>query len=103
MSFSGRMDRAFQNALRLPLSCRTRYILLSDCHRGTGNANDNFQKNEFLYLAALDYYFRVLFFAALVGSGIPRDSRGRQMYLTRNRETRQKVLFKRSAWCPWVR
>ena len=54
MSFSGRMDRAFQNALRLPLNCRTRYILLSDCHRGTGNANDNLQKNEFLYLAALD-------------------------------------------------
>lgn len=69
MSFSGRMDRAFQNALRLPLNCRTRYILLSDCHRGTGNANDNFQKNEFLYLAALDYYFRENFICLELGDG----------------------------------
>lgn len=57
MSFQKRMSDTFQNALCLPLTDQTRYVLMSDCHRGVGNANDNFLKNEPLYLAALDYYF----------------------------------------------
>lgn len=57
MSYSKRISKAFDEALRLPLGEGSRYILLSDCHRGCGNANDNFLKNEPLYLAALGYYF----------------------------------------------
>lgn len=57
MSFHSRMSRTFQNALLLPLAPSSRYILFSDCHRGCGNANDNFLKNDMLYLAALRYYF----------------------------------------------
>ena len=69
MSFSGRMERAFENAPRLPLNHCTRYVAVSDCHRGRGNANDNFQKNEFLYLAAMDYYFREGFTCLELGDG----------------------------------
>lgn len=57
MSFDTRIKGTFENALKLPLTSCSRYILFSDCHRGTGSANDNFLKNEFLYLAALNYYF----------------------------------------------
>lgn len=57
MSSSSRISGAFRQALSLPLDNRSKYILLSDCHRGVGNANDNFLKNEFLYLAALRFYF----------------------------------------------
>lgn len=57
MSSDSRIFRAFEEALRLPLNRCSKYILFSDCHRGVGNANDNFLKNEFLYLAALNYYF----------------------------------------------
>lgn len=57
MSCEKRISRAFDGAVRLPLGNGSRYILLSDCHRGCGNANDNFLKNEPLYLAALGYYF----------------------------------------------
>ncbi len=57
MSFRTRINETFVDALSLPLSCCSRYILFSDCHRGTGNANDNFLKNEFLYLAAMEHYF----------------------------------------------
>lgn len=46
-----RISRAFENALCLPLHSCSKYILLSDCHRGVGNANDNFLNNEYLYLA----------------------------------------------------
>lgn len=57
MSAQARISRAFDNALRLPLTADSRYIIFSDCHRGVGNANDNFLKNEYLYLAAMEYYF----------------------------------------------
>ncbi len=56
MSASSRLDRAFLNAPVLPLSECSRYVLISDCHRGAGNANDNFLKNQHLYFAALQYY-----------------------------------------------
>lgn len=56
MSCNTRLDKTFRDALVLPLDYRARYILFSDCHRGTGKANDNFLKNEFLYIAALKHY-----------------------------------------------
>lgn len=57
MSSYSRISKAFEGALTLPLDYCSRYILFSDCHRGVGNANDNFLKNEYLYLAALNDYF----------------------------------------------
>ncbi len=64
-----RIARAFDGALRLPLHPGSRYILLSDCHRGVGNANDNFLKNEYLYLAALQYYYCRGFTCLELGDG----------------------------------
>ncbi len=57
MSSNTRINAALEKALHLPLDQNSRYILMSDCHRGCGTANDNFLKNEYLYLAALEYYF----------------------------------------------
>lgn len=64
-----RISAAFTDALVLPLNDRSRYILLSDCHRGTGRINDNFLKNEFLYLAALECYYRHGFTCLELGDG----------------------------------
>ena len=63
------MSKSFEDALTLPLNCQSKYILFSDCHRGTGKANDNFLKNEFLYLAALKYYFQHEFTYLELGDG----------------------------------
>lgn len=49
-----RIDRALQHALRLPLNACSRYVIISDCHRGEGTMNDNFLKNQNLYFAALE-------------------------------------------------
>ena len=46
MSYMSRLNRDFQKAPRLELSDASRYILMSDCHRGNGTANDNFLKNR---------------------------------------------------------
>lgn len=69
MSFDTRITKTFENALTLPLNPRSRYILFSDCHRGTGSVGDNFLKNEFLYLAALNYYFQKNFTYLELGDG----------------------------------
>lgn len=42
MSAFSRLDHAFHNAPALPLSNRSRYVLMSDCHRGMGTSSDNF-------------------------------------------------------------
>lgn len=69
MSAYSRISNAFKDALILPLSQESKYILISDCHRGRGNANDNFMKNEYLYLAALKYYFKKGFTYLELGDG----------------------------------
>lgn len=69
MSAGYRISRAFEEALRLPLNHHSKYILLSDCHRGIGNANDNFLKNEYLYLAALTHYYNKDFIYLELGDG----------------------------------
>lgn len=57
MNSYSRISKAFQSALKLPLDECSKYVIFSDCHRGIGNGNDNFLKNETVYLAALKYYF----------------------------------------------
>lgn len=69
MSSYEQISAAFEDALVLPLNSRSRYILLSDCHRGCGRVNDNFLKNEFLYLAALEFYYRQGFTCLELGDG----------------------------------
>lgn len=69
MSTFSRLDRAFQNALLLPLSSRSRYVLMSDCHRGMGNSSDNFLKNQHLYFAALEHYYSQGFTYIELGDG----------------------------------
>lgn len=69
MSCETRMSRSFEEPLVLPLNQKSKYILFSDCHRGNGRANDNFLKNEFLYLAALQYYYQYGFTYLELGDG----------------------------------
>lgn len=69
MNYDRRLQRAFSNAPSLPLSVHSRYVLFSDCHRGCGNPNDNFLKNQHLYSAALQYYHRHGFTYIELGDG----------------------------------
>ena len=58
MGYLERISRAFEKAPCLPLTPSSRIVLMSDCHRGTGNANDNYLKNETLFLSALRTYYK---------------------------------------------
>lgn len=69
MSYYTRLNKSFEGALRLPLNYNTRYVLISDCHRGTGTSNDNFLKNQNLYSAALQHYYRAGYTYIELGDG----------------------------------
>ncbi len=69
MSYTKRLDDAFENAPILPVTQNTKYVFFSDCHRGIGNNNDNFLKNVNCYFAALQYYYQHDFYYIEVGDG----------------------------------
>ena len=69
MGYYSRLSQSFEGALRLPLMDCSRYVLISDCHRGTGNSNDNFLKNQNLYFAALQYYYKMGYTYIELGDG----------------------------------
>lgn len=58
MGYMSRLNKSFEGAVRLPLSDCTKYVVISDCHRGTGTTNDNLLKNQNLYFAALQHYYK---------------------------------------------
>lgn len=64
-----RLDKSFRNAPVLALYPHSRVVLVSDCHRGVGNSNDNFLKNQHLYFAALRYYYSHGFTYIELGDG----------------------------------
>ena len=69
MGYKKRLDRAFENVPILPMCQGRKYVLFSDCHRGNGTHNDNFLKNQHLYMAALRYYFKNRFTYIELGDG----------------------------------
>ena len=69
MSYFSRLSRVFENAPELPLNKYSRYAIISDCHRGKGDSNDNFLKNENLYFTALTHYYEHGFTYIELGDG----------------------------------
>lgn len=69
MGWYRRISHAFDHAPELPFNSRSRFVLISDCHRGVGNHNDNFLKNQNLYFAALNYYYEREFTYIELGDG----------------------------------
>ncbi len=69
MGYYSRISKSFEGALKLPLADTSKYVLFSDCHRGTGLSSDNFLKNQNLYFAALQHYYKEGFTYIELGDG----------------------------------
>lgn len=69
MNYYSRINKSFEGALKLPLNFQSKYILISDCHRGVGSSNDNFLKNQNLYFAALQHYYKMGYTYIELGDG----------------------------------
>lgn len=69
MGCHSRVDRALSKSICLPLNRCSKYVVFSDCHRGSGSVNDNFLKNRHLYMAALQHYLRDGYYYLELGDG----------------------------------
>lgn len=69
MSVEKRLNNAYLNAEEILINKDTRIVLISDCHRGTGNWGDNLFANQNLYFAALNYYYENNYIYIELGDG----------------------------------
>lgn len=58
MDYDSQLNKAFEQAVHLPLTPDSKYILMSDCHRGNGTPTDDFLKNQNLFFTAMQYYYK---------------------------------------------
>ena len=52
------ISKAFSKAVHISADQHPKIVLMSDCHRGTGNWADSFLANRPIYTAALKYYIQ---------------------------------------------
>lgn len=52
-----RLRCVYNTAEVIPFDECSKFIIMSDCHRGQGNTGDNFLPNQILQFAALQYYY----------------------------------------------
>ncbi len=64
-----RIDTAYRSARRIPIDNTARIVIISDCHRGSGNWADDFARNQNAYYAALSAYYRQGFTYIELGDG----------------------------------
>ena len=64
-----RLSSVYNAAQVIPFDKSSKFIIMSDCHRGQGNTGDNFLPNQTLHLAALDYYYKRGFTYIELGDG----------------------------------
>lgn len=64
-----KLDKVYQNAKVVTFDSHSKIIIMSDCHRGQGNAGDNFLANQTVCFGALEYYFQNGFIYIELGDG----------------------------------
>lgn len=63
------VSKVFQSAEEIPFDDSSRFIFMSDCHRGTGDWADTFAKNQNIFFAALVHYYRENYTYIELGDG----------------------------------
>lgn len=69
MSVDKRLTNAYLKAEEILINKDSKIVLISDCHRGTGNWGDNLFNNQNLYFAALTHYYENNFIYIEMGDG----------------------------------
>lgn len=63
------ISKVFRSAEEVAFDDSSRIVLMSDCHRGDGNWNDDFSRNQNIYFAALTYYYERSYTYIEIGDG----------------------------------
>lgn len=63
------ISKVFETAKQISFDDSSRFVLMSDCHRGDGSWADDFSKNQNLYFAALTNYYNEKYTYIEIGDG----------------------------------
>lgn len=63
------LDKIFKKSKRIRINDKTKIVIMSDCHRGTGTNYDNFIKNKEIFASALMRYYKNGFTYIELGDG----------------------------------
>ena len=58
MFTASRLNKLWKTSPVVYYDSLSRFVLMSDCHRGSGNWGDDFLKNQNLFFAALTHYYQ---------------------------------------------
>lgn len=64
-----KLNKIYNKSKKIVITKKDKIIIISDCHRGSGNNHDNFKKNKLIYNYALNYYFKNNFTYIELGDG----------------------------------
>ena len=64
-----KLDNLFKQSKRISINKKSKIVIMSDCHRGIGDQNDNFKKNKNIHEDALNYYYKNDFTYIELGDG----------------------------------
>lgn len=69
MSINQRLNKLYDESKSVTFNNDSKFIFLSDCHRGDNSISDEFAHNQTIYLHALNYYFSEGYTYFEVGDG----------------------------------
>ena len=69
MGRSKSLSKVYEEAKVIPYDNNSKFVIMSDCHRGTRDWGDNFLSNQHLFWAALNYYYEYNFTYIELGDG----------------------------------
>lgn len=64
-----KLSRIFYTADCIYFDDTSKFVIMSDCHRGDGSWADSFSKNQNIYYAALNYYYNMGYTYIELGDG----------------------------------
>ncbi|MBC5996746.1 serine/threonine protein phosphatase [Romboutsia ilealis] len=64
-----RLSEVYEKSKVIPYDYNSKIVIMSDCHRGSGNSGDNFLNNQYIFLAALNSYYKMGFTYIELGDG----------------------------------
>ncbi len=64
-----KLSQVYDRAKVIPFCSSSKFVIMSDCHRGQGNGGDNFLPNENVFYGALEYYYKNGFSYIELGDG----------------------------------
>lgn len=69
MNYLGRISKVYESAERIFFDDNSKFIFMSDCHRGDGSWADSFSKNQNIFFSSLSHYYKEGYTYIEIGDG----------------------------------